>query len=109
MESPPLVTVRARKCKSVKPLPTNWKGHLTCAPDPHNEDAHQCSFEWGDHVHLQRKTRVRTMKDIVKNNPSVKRLKLSGDEEALEEIWQEVTKMLRMDPAKEGIFIPYNP
>lgn len=47
--------------------------------------------------------------DIVKNNPSVKRLKLSGDEEALEEIWQEVTKMLRMDPAKEGIFIPYNP
>ena len=113
MKGPPLVNIRHRKCKSVKPLPP-WRGHITAAPDPQNENACQCSFELGDRLHLQRVIRFMTVKAI-KDNSAVRRLATSTGQESTcgseeeNDIWEEVTKMLRMNRGEEGLQTHHEP
>ena len=91
-----------------------WRGHITAAPDPQNENACQCSFELGDRLHLQRVTRFMTVKAI-KDDSAVRRLATSTGQESTcgseeeNDIWEEVTKMLRMNRGEEGLQTHHEP
>ena len=106
-KTPPLVTIRPRKCKAVKPLPS-WKRDITMAPDPLNENACLVSFELGDRLHLQRMIRKMTVR-AVNENSAAKRLVAVSGQEAYDDIWHEVTEMVRIKPEEEILKTHYDP